>query len=146
MKHLDSFEKFTSSKSLNEGLKGTELTQEEADAIFTTIKDFAKDPSTDNANVSAYNKADVEQNAGDFGKNPDSKKFKMHSIYATSFSILVSITTQDNKVVCYVTMSYNTTKKVKLKSKENSYVSFVDRNNPTNFNMKVKPYKVNVWH
>ena len=145
MNHLDSFEEFTSN-SLNEGLKGTTLTQAEADAVFTTIKDFAKDPSTDNTNVTAYNKADVEKNAGDFGKNPDSKKFKMHSIYATSFSILVSITTQDNKVVCYATMSYDTTKKNKLKSKHDSYVSFVDRTNPANFSMKVRQYKVNVWH
>lgn len=115
MKHIKLFEQF-----VNEALSDITLNDSEVNTIFNEIirlTNIAKErgyvpgvvaaggiktPTTNDSLVDA---------SGEFGENPNNKKFKISSIGANTLWLLVTITTIDNKFVCYVTFPYETEKK-----------------------------------
>jgi len=137
MKYIKLFEQF-----VNEALKDISLTGQDAEVIFNEIKRLTKLHKEKGFVPNVVSVDGFETGAGDFGENPDNKKFKINSIDATSFDIFVSITDTNNKVVCYVTMGYDTEKK-SLKS-NNMDLNFYNGSEPK-FNQYAKRYKKQVY-
>ena len=115
MKHIKLFEQF-----INEATNEITLNDSEVDTIFNEIvrlTNIAKErgyvpgvvaagaiktPSSNDSMVDA---------SGEFGENPNNKKFKISNITANNFQILATITSTDGKPVCYVTFPYDVKKK-----------------------------------
>jgi hypothetical protein len=115
MKHIKLFEQF-----VNEATNEITLNDSEVSTIFNEIirlTNIAKErgyvpgvvaaggiktPTTNDSLVDA---------SGEFGENPNNNKFKISSIEANNFEILVNITSKDGKTACYVTFPYDVKKK-----------------------------------
>jgi hypothetical protein len=115
MKHIKLYEEF-----VNEATNEITLNDSEVDTIFNEIvrlTNIAKErgyvpgvvaagaiktPSSNDSMVDA---------SGEFGENPNNKKFKISTITANNFYILATITSTDGKPVCYVTFPYDVKKK-----------------------------------
>ena len=120
MKYVDLFEG---------RLADVKLSNEEAEEIFSVIKDSVKS-----------GEAWGMKYAAEFGKNPEDKRFKIGQISATTFDLLVMIT-EDRKVVCYATLGYDT---LKHKLKDKPYVNFIDTEGKY-FAQKSRQYKKIVY-
>jgi len=141
MKHIKLYEEFLN-LNINEALKNVELNDSEAEVIFNEIKRLTK-LHKEKGFVPGEISVSYFSASGAFGENPDNNDFKIDSIYATSFDVFVSITTKSNKVVCYVTMGYNTEKK-SLKP-GNIYLSFYNGSEPK-FNQMARRYKQMIYN
>jgi len=115
MKHIKLYEEF-----VNEATNEITLNDSEVDTIFNEIvrlTNIAKErgyvpgvvaagaiktPSSNDSMVDA---------SGEFGENPNNKKFKISNITANNFQILATITSTDGKLVCYITFPYDVKKK-----------------------------------
>ena len=62
MEHIKLFEEFVEDSTINEGLRGTRLNDEEANEIFIRIKDYVRDPSESVLQTTLFNIAEIHCN------------------------------------------------------------------------------------
>lgn len=115
MKHIKLYEEF-----VNEATNDITLNDSEVDTIFNEIvrlTNIAKERGYVPGVVAAGNIKTPSSNdsmvdaSGEFGENPNNKKFKISNILANNFEILATITSTDGKPVCYIRFPYDARKK-----------------------------------